>query len=112
MLPNDDVKFELSIALRWLKDGSISMAWLHLGLAKYYFWEDFKRRDLVRIGWHWSWSITWRWLFTIKLHDPSVLLGYHRFGSLIVWNTLLLDFTFKTQENIRRDKTDSLYNKN
>ena len=111
MFLNDDVKLELSIARRWFLDGNISRAWQHLGYAKYYFWENLKRRDLVRIGWHWSWSITWRWLFIIRLHDPAVVLGFYKFGSLIGWNTRLLDFSFKSQDNIPRDKKDSMYNK-
>jgi len=34
------VSLELSIARRWLRDGNISRAWLHLGLAKYYFLQE------------------------------------------------------------------------
>lgn len=72
----------------------------------------YKQRQLFikwfSIAWHWNWSLTWRWIFDIKRHDPCVLLGFHKMrihqGSdwLIVWNTRLLDFAFRSQPNMPR----------
>lgn len=63
-------------------------------------------------AWHWKWSITWRWIFNISKHDSTVLLGFHKlynpysgFG-LIVWNTPLVDFSFRYQENMVRKDLD------
>jgi hypothetical protein len=60
---------------------------------------------------HWNWSITWRWVFNIKRHDPGVLMGFHKMrthqgeGWLIAWNTRLLDFCFHSQPNMDRKTT-------
>jgi hypothetical protein len=59
-------------------------------------------------AWHWKWSITWRWIFDIRKHNPGVLMGFHKMrihqgqGWLIVWNTRLLDFVFQSQPNMCR----------
>ena len=40
MEENYQVELELSVARRWLLDGNIKRAWLHLGLAKYYHLQE------------------------------------------------------------------------
>ena len=45
MEENDQVELELSVARRWLLDGNIKRAWLHLGLAKYYHLQEDKAAE-------------------------------------------------------------------
>jgi len=64
---NYQVELELSVARRWLLDGNIKRAWLHLGLAKYYHLQEDKAaehrvqptRGILRLYWVWF----WRWVF-------------------------------------------------
>jgi hypothetical protein len=63
-------------------------------------------------AWHWGWSITWRWVFNIRRHNPGVLMGFHKQrihqgkGWLIVWNTRLIDFSFNSQPNMDRREVE------
>lgn len=58
MLFDYQVRLELSVARRWFRDGNWSRAWLHLGLAKYYFLQEDKAAE-HRV--HWTLRL-WAWL--------------------------------------------------
>jgi hypothetical protein len=62
---NYQVELELSVARRWLLDGNIKRAWLHLGLAKYYHLQEDKAAEhrvqptcgILRLYWVWFWRL-------------------------------------------------------
>lgn len=60
------------------------------------------------IAWHWKWSITWRWIFSIRLRDKTTVRGWHYLpthqGEAFMFghNGLIFDVWFQTQPNMRR----------
>ena len=58
-------------------------------------------------GWHWPWSITWRWVLSARRHR-KVRFGFFAMrthckqGVFCVLNMPLIDITFQSQPNCKR----------
>lgn len=59
-----------------------------------------------RISWHWDWSLTWRWIASIRKWDGKTQLGLHRIKThqgkavICVFNTPLFCLSLQTQPNM------------
>jgi hypothetical protein len=54
-------------------------------------------------AWHWPWSVTWRWLLTIRRHNPAVRLGPFWLPSVKGINTPVFDLCLYTQRNMPKE---------
>jgi len=53
-------------------------------------------------AWHWSWSVTWRWVLRITRHDPRVRMGSFWLRSIKGINTPWVDLCLHVQGNMPR----------